>query len=340
MRVVELNGGGSADLSTLRLAHRNPSPLPPGHLRVQVHAISLNYRDLLVARGQYGPRPEDATPLIVGSDAAGSVIEVGANVSGWRVGDRVVTAFFPAWQSGPYAMQHAASALGAGSVDGVLAEEIVLPDSAFVRLPDQISFEAASTLPCAGVTAWNALFETSVTNPGDSVLIVGTGGVGTFALQFAVAAGLRAIVITGSETKATKVRAMGAAATVNYRSDSAWGDAVAALSDGGVKLAVEAAGAGTLNQSIRSVAPGGSVSMVGVLTGLSASIDTIQLIVKRANVRGINVGSREDLTQVVQAVHLLDLQPMIDRVFALDDYRHAFDYLATGSHMGKVVIRI
>src|SRR5688572_10791958 len=241
---------------SLKLVDRARPAVGPADVRVRVRAVSLNYRDLMVARGS----KKRAKRIVPASDGAGEVIEVGRSVQRLAVGDRVAAAFFPTWLDGAFAEEHHANALG-GSLDGMLAEEVVLPERAWVKIPSRYSFEQASTLPCAGVTAWHALFEAATLTPGDTVLVQGGGGVSTFALQLARAAGASVIATSSSSDKRSRLEKMGAATTIDYTADAKWGEtARAAAAGGGVDLVVEVGGAGTFDQSVASLRYGGHMS--------------------------------------------------------------------------------
>lgn len=312
-----------------------PSPaLGPADVRVRIRAVSLNYRDLLIRRNA-ASRTAPVVPL---SDGAGEVVEVGAAVTRWRVGDRVTAAFFPTWTHGELTEADHAGALG-GSRDGVLAEEVVLPETAWVPMPTTLSFEQAATLPCAGVTAHQALFEVTRLTPGDRVLVQGSGGVSLFALQLARAAGARVIATTGSPAKAERLRALGADDVLDYRALPAWGAEVRART-GGVDVVVEVGGAGTFDQSVQALRFGGTMSVIGVLAGARGELDLHAMFRKRLRVAGVYVGSVEMATRLARVVDSTRLEPVIDRVFAFDEARAAYAHLASGQHLGKVVVRV
>ncbi|HSO34309.1 MAG TPA: NAD(P)-dependent alcohol dehydrogenase [Labilithrix sp.] len=323
--------------AALHLVDRpEPKELGAHDVRVRMRAVSLNYRDIVVARGSQKREKR----IVPASDGAGEVLAVGAAVTRLKVGDRVAAAFFPTWLGGAFAEQHHANALG-GSLDGVLAEEVVLADSAWVKIPSHFSFEQAATLPCAGVTAWHALFVAATTRPGDTVLVQGTGGVSVFALQLARSAGARVIATSSSADKRARLEQMGAAATVDYREQPKWGDAVRAASGGGgVDLAVEVGGAGTFDQSIKALRYGGTMSILGILAGTQGPIDTYSIFHKNIRVHGVYVGSVAMFQDLVRALETSKIEPVIDRVFAFDEARAAYEHLASGTHFGKVVIRV
>lgn len=320
----------------LKLVERARPGIGPGDVRVRVRAVSLNYRDLMVARGSK-KRPKRIVPA---SDGAGEVIEIGSGVRRLAIGDRVAAAFFPTWLDGSLAEEHHANALG-GSLDGVLTEEIVLAERAWVKIPQRYSFEQASTLPCAGVTAWHALFEAATVRPGDTVLVQGGGGVSTFALQLARCAGARVIATSSSSEKRARLERMGAVSTIDYTADAKWGDAArVAAGGGGVDLVVEVGGAGTFDQSVASLRYGGHMSLLGILAGTQGTVNTYAVFHKNIRIRGVYVGSVAMFERLVRALEHSNIDPVIDKVFAFEDTRSAYEHLASGAHFGKVVIRV
>jgi NADPH:quinone reductase-like Zn-dependent oxidoreductase len=313
-----------------------PSPEPGyGQVRVRLRAASLNFRDLMMSKGIYNPKLK--LPLIPLSDGAGEVAAVGEGVSRFRVGDRVVSAFMPGWVDGPPTEAKTRSALG-GEVDGVLAEEYVLPETGLLPIPAHLSFEEAATLPCAALTAWNALVETGGIRPGDSVLVQGTGGVSIFALQFARLAGARVIATSSSDAKLARVRDMGASDGINYKTTPGWDKRVRELTGGqGIDLIVEVGGAGTLPLSTRAIKLGGYIALIGVLTG-AGEFNPIPLLMKNIRLQGIFVGSVSMFESMLKAIEVSQLRPVIDRVFPFDQAIEALKYLESGAHFGKVVI--
>ena len=313
-----------------------PSALGPHDVRVRVRAVSLNYRDIVVARGS----KKRAKPIVPVSDGAGEVVAVGDEVTRVKIGDRVAASFFPTWLSGAFVEEHHANALG-GSLDGMLAEQVVLAEGAWVKIPSHFSLEQAATLPCAGVTAWHALFEAATLRPGDRVLVQGTGGVSIFALQLARAAGADVIATSSAADKRARLEQMGAAKTIDYREDPKWGDAVRAAAGGrGVDLAVEVGGAGTFDQSIKALRYGGTMSLLGILAGLQGPIDTYSIFHKNLRVHGLYVGSVAMFEDLVRALEASKIEPIIDQVFPFAEARAAYEHLASGKHFGKVVIRV
>jgi len=311
----------------------------PGHeqVLVRIRAASVNYRDLLVISGKYSPNLP--LPLIPFSDAAGEVIEIGEGVSRWKPGDRVAGIFFQEWLGGKINETAGRSALG-GAIDGVLAEFVVFRQDGLVMVPDHLSYEEAATLPCAAVTAWNALTSGGLTC-GQSVLTLGTGGVSTFALQFAKAAGARIIATSSSDEKLERAMKMGASDGINYKTVPDWEKRVPELTGGiGVDLVVEVGGAGTLGKSLRAVRVGGQISLIGVLSGQSGEVNPLPATMKGVRIQGIFVGSREMFEAMNRAVALHQIRPVIDRVFPFEEAKEALNYMQSGAHFGKVVMAI
>jgi NADPH:quinone reductase-like Zn-dependent oxidoreductase len=324
-------------LDALTLAER-PQPRPgPGEVLVRIKAASLNYRDLMVVKGQYNPKmPLPRIPL---SDAAGEVVEVGSGVTRVHVGQRVAGIFMQRWIAGEIDDDKAKSALG-GAIDGVLAEYAVLHEDGLVPVPEHLSYEEAATLPCAAVTAWHALVTAGQVKPGDSVLVQGTGGVSLFALQFARLAGARVIITSSSNEKLQRARKLGAAECINYKETPEWGDKVRSLTGGrGVDRVVEVGGAGTLGQSLRAVRMGGYIGLIGVLAGVGQA-NTLPILMKNIRVQGIFVGSREIFEAMNRAIALHQLRPIVDRVFSFAEAVEAFRYMESAAHFGKICIRI
>lgn len=315
-------------------------PVPePGarQVRVRLRAASLNFRDLMISKGVYNPKLK--LPLIPLSDGAGEVTAVGDGATRYRVGDRVVAAFMPGWLEGPPTEAKTRSALG-GEADGMLAEEVVLPETALLPIPAHLSFEEAATLPCAAVTAWNALVESGGIRPGDTVLVQGTGGVSIFALQFARQAGARVIATSSSDAKLSRVREMGASDGINYKTTPAWDRHARELTDGhGVDTIVEVGGAGTLPMSTRAVKLGGYIALIGVLAG-GGEFNPIPLLMRNIRLQGIFVGSVQMFASMLKAIEVSQMHPVVDRTFPFDQAVEALKHLESGSHFGKVVISI
>jgi NADPH:quinone reductase-like Zn-dependent oxidoreductase len=314
-----------------------PRPEPAaGEVLVRVRATSLNFRDQAIARGVYFGRaiPVAGIPL---SDGAGVVEAVGAGVRTLRVGDRVAGTFFQGWQDGP-PPANKGDAIGCPPAKGMLADYVTLPESGVVKLAASLTFEEAATLPCAGVTVWNALMMGQrPLERGQSVLLIGTGGVSLLALKVAKAAGARVIAMSSSDAKLARARELGADATVNYRSEPKWGARVAELAGGGIDHVVEVGGLGTLGQSIQAVGFGGEIALIGVLT-MQGEANPMALMVKGATLRGIFVGSAAMARALNVFVDQHALKPVVDRVFAFADARAAYAYQSSGDLFGKVVI--
>ncbi|MDP9055426.1 MAG: NAD(P)-dependent alcohol dehydrogenase [Acidobacteriota bacterium] len=314
-----------------------PEPRPgAGEAVVRVRACSLNYRDLAVMRGAYGKGVQ--VPLIPLSDGSGEVAETGPGVTRVKVGDRVAATFMQGWVEGPPDDVKACSALG-GAVDGMMAERVCLKAEGLVQYPGHLSFEEAATLPCAAVTAWHALFRSGGLKPGETVLLQGSGGVSVFALQFAKMAGARVIMTSGSDARRERLRQMGADATINYKTNPEWDQAVRELTGGvGVDHVVEVGGAGTLPLTTKCVKRGGHIALVGVLAG-RGEFDPRLMMIKGVRLQGIFVGSREMFEEMNRAIALAALRPVVDRVFAFEDLPEALAYLESGAHFGKIAIR-
>ena len=317
-----------------------PTPKPGrGQVLVKMRAASLNYRDLMVLTGRYArgaPLP-DLIPL---SDGAGEVAEIGPDVTRVKPGDRVAGIFMQSWIGGDIEPEHAASSLG-GAIHGVLAEYVLFDQQGLVHLPSHLSFEEGAALPCAGVTAWNALYGGRPLIAGQSALVLGTGGVSIFALQFARAAGAQVIATSSSDEKLARAKQLGATATVNYREHPEWQKDVLALTDGrGVDHVIEVGGAGTLSRSIEAARTGGQIHQIGVLTGGGGQIDPSVPMRKGLILRGIYVGSRQMFDAMNRAIAVNTLHPVIDRVFAFEQAADAYRHMKSQAHLGKIVIRI
>jgi NADPH:quinone reductase-like Zn-dependent oxidoreductase len=337
MRAYELHPRDGFD--SLSLAERSPKPVGPHDVRVRVRAVSLNYRDLAIARNAHRRAPGQI--VVPASDGAGEVIEIGADVGRFNVGDRVAAIFFPDWIDGELAAVHHTRALG-GSIDGMMAEEVVLHEQSWVRLPEHLSFAEGATLPCAAVTAFHALFEASHVGPQSTVLVLGTGGVSIFALQLAKAAGARVVLTSRSEAKRARALTLGADHVIDYQTTPTWGEAAQAWTSGGrgVDLVVEVGGPGTFDQSIAALRYGGTMALIGVLTGGRGDVNTAGVFQKALRIRGIYVGSRRLFEGLNDALTATGLKPIIDRVFAFEAARAAYEHLASGSHFGKVVVTV
>lgn len=333
MKVYEIRE--AAGIDSVHLAER-PDPEPGyGQVLIKVKAASLNYRDLAVARGGYGRGvPNPVIPL---SDGAGEVIATGPGVTRVSTGDRVAGIFMQTWLAGPMSEEHGKHALG-GAIDGMLAEYVVLNQEGLIKLPAHLSYEEGATLPCAAVTAWNSLISTGKLIAGESVLTQGTGGVSIFALQFAKFSGARVISTSSSDAKLARVQEMGASATINYKTTPDWEKPVRAITGIGVDHIVEVGGAGTLEKSMKAIRAGGTIGLIGVLTGTSGEINPRSLLMKNIRLQGIYVGSREMFEAMNRAFTLHQLHPVVDRVFPFADAVAAYRHLESGAHFGKIVI--
>ena len=323
-------------LGNLRSERLPAEPIGDGLVRVAFAAVSLNYRDLLVMRGIYGPGLE--LPLVPCSDGTGVVVEAGADAGDLAPGDRVCTHMVPGWQDGPLEPQMRLGTLG-GPAQGVLCEERVLPRTALVPIPDGLGFEQAACLPVAGLAAWSALATEAQIGPGSHVLLPGTGGVGMIGLAIAKALGARVAVTSSSDEKLARVRALGADFTANYRR-AGWTDLVREWSGGGVDAALDIGG-GTLDQSVHAVRDGGLVALLGVLEPAARPPDLAEIVMRRIRLHGVFVGSRVELERCLAFVAAHRIEPVIDRVFSgLGAARAAVAHLAAGRHTGKIVIRV
>jgi NADPH:quinone reductase-like Zn-dependent oxidoreductase len=338
MRAYEVVAG-SAGIDGLRRCERPEPQVAAGQILVRMRAVSLNYRDLMILRGQYGGGPvkQDTVPL---SDGAGEVVAVGVDVSRFRVGDRVAGTFFRHWIDGP-PLPGPRVALGAPPVDGVLADYVAFDEQDAVAIPAQLTLEQGATLPCAAVTAWHALVVTAGVRPGQTVVVLGTGGVSIFALQFARLAGARVLVTSSSDEKLAHATALGASGCINYRTMPDWDREVMNLTGGrGADCVVEVGGTGTLGRSMQALGIGGRILLIGVLTGRSGDVNPYLLMGKNASLHGIFVGSRAMFERMNAAIECNGMVPVIDRSFDFDEAAEAYRYLERGAHFGKIVIRL
>lgn len=334
MRACELQNGFGID--SLKIVEQPEPVLKPGHVRLRMKAWSLNYRDLMVVRGQYNPKLK--FPFVPLSDGVGEVVEVGAGVATLTPGTRVCPLFMPLWEAGALTDAKAKSALG-GAWPGVLADSVVLPAAGVIPVPAHLTDAEAATLPCAAVTAWHGLITAGHLQPGETVLIQGTGGVSLFALQFALAAGATVIATSSSDAKLERVLKMGAAEGINYKTQPDWDVAVRDFTQGaGVRHVVEVGGAGTLAKSLKCVQTGGIVTLIGVLSGGAGEVNHLPILMKNIRLQGIYVGSGEMFAAMNQAIARHELRPTIDRTFNLNEVQAAFRHLESGQHFGKVVI--
>jgi NADPH:quinone reductase-like Zn-dependent oxidoreductase len=327
MRALEIQQFG---LDNLAVVERDVPRPGEGQALVRMRSWSLNYRDLMVIEGTYNPKMK--RPITPFSDGAGEVVETGPGVTRVKAGDRVMAAFMQKWISGQLSEEGMKSALG-GAIDGVGAEYVVLDAEGLVPIPDYLSFEEAASLPCAGVTAWHALVTEGHLRPEQSVLTLGTGGVSVFALQFAKLMHARVVATSSKAEKIERLRGMGADQTINYVEEPDWFKPAR-----GVDHVVEVGGKDTLPKSLRAVRPGGSVYVIGVLSG-KAEADLTSVFMRNIRLQGIFVGSREMAEDMLRAMEAHQLRPVIDRVFAFGETRNALRYMRTGAHFGKIVVR-
>jgi len=334
MKVAAVKKPGGLDKLVIET---RPDPAPKaGEVLVRVRASSLNYHDFIVALGGI-PTPDGRIPM---SDGAGEVVAVGDGVTKWKAGDKVLSLFFPGWQSGQIEAAGFSSVPGDGA-DGFGAELVAAPETAFTRMPAGWTFDEAATLPCAALTAWRGMFVETRTKPGDWVLVQGTGGVSIFALQFAKATGARVIATSSSDAKLEKLKALGADHVINYKETPDWGKKAFELTGGrGVDEVVEIGGPGTMAQSINACRPGGHISLIGVLTGVSGEVPTAALFSRNITLSGITVGSRRHQEDMIDALDATNIRPVIDSRFPLDQIAAAFAHQASQQHFGKIVLTI
>jgi NADPH:quinone reductase-like Zn-dependent oxidoreductase len=333
MRVGQFSSFG---IDSLEFVER-PTPQPgPGEVLVRVHAVSINYRDLLMVKGLYNPKMK--LPRIPCSDGAGEVAAIGEGVTRWKPGDRVTGIFMQNWLDGPLTPAKAKGALG-GDIDGMLAEYVVLRDTGLVRLPEHLSFAEGATLPCAAVTAWNALAAGRL-KPGATILILGTGGVSIFALQLARMMGMRVLGISGSAAKLKRARALGLDAGLNYRETPAWERWAMEQTGGeGVDLVVEVGGVGTLPRSLGAIRMGGVIAQIGVLAGNAEPLPLALILHKQARIQGIYVGSRKDFEEMNKAIALTGLHPIAES-FPWSQVREVMTRMEQAAHFGKLVLTV
>jgi len=307
-----------------------------GEILVRIYASSLNYHDFVVVMGGI-PTDDGRIPM---SDGAGEVVAVGEGVTKFKPGDKVVSLFFPNWQADEIEAAGFASVPGDGA-DGFGAELVAAPETSFTRMPEGYSYQEAATLPCAALTAWRALMVEAKVKPGDWVLTQGTGGVSIFALQFAKAAGCRVISTSSSDEKLQRVKELGADHVINYKDTPDWGKAAKALTGGrGVDEVVEIGGPGTLAQSITASRPGGHISLIGVLTGVSGEVPTAALFSLNITLSGITVGSRRHQEDMIAAIEANGIKPVLDKDFPLSEIAAAFAHQASQQHFGKITLSL
>jgi NADPH:quinone reductase-like Zn-dependent oxidoreductase len=335
MRVFQIEGDWGMD--NLRLSSRPEPTAGPGQVLVRMKASSLNYRDLVVPERGYGSHT-GTLPLVPISDGAGEVVAAGAGVTRVAVGDHVCPAFFQRWIAGEPDLERLTASLG-GPIDGTMAEYMCLPEEGVVKAPAHLTELEAATLPCAALTAWSALTCCATTRPGDRVLVQGCGGVALFAVAFAKLLGAHVTVISSSDERIERVKALGADAAVNYRAVPDWAKATREITGGrGYDLILELGGEKTLPQSLRCIRPGGTISMIGILSGSAMATSLGHVITRQVRLQGVTVGHRDAFESMVRAIEQHGIRPVIDRVFAFEELKEAMAYLKSGAQFGKVCI--
>lgn len=332
MKVAAIRAPGGLD--KIVIEERAEPVAGPGQLLVRVRASSLNFHDFAVVAGMI-PAPDGRIPM---SDGAGEVAAVGEGVTAFKVGDQVLSTFFPNWSAGGPTLERLVGVPG-DHADGFAAEYVAMPASAFTRLPKGWSLTEAATLPCAALTAWRALMVEARIRPGDVVLTQGTGGVSIFAVQLAKAAGATVISTSSSAEKLARLKSLGADHLINYKEQPEWGKAAAALTGGrGVDVVVEIGGPGTLNQSLHASRIGGHISLIGVLTGVAGEVATALAMSKNVAIKGVTVGSRQDQEDMIAAIEANGIKPVIDSTFPLERIAEAFGHQISQRHFGKICL--
>ncbi len=333
MKLATISQPGGLDQLRV-IEDTEPGEPGAGELRVRIHASSLNFHDYAVVVGAI-PTENNRIPM---ADGAGVVEAVGAGVGEFSVGDHVVSTFFPHWLDGPAPIDNFSTTPGDG-IDGYARERVIGPAQGFTHAPQGYSLAEAATLTTAGVTAWRALVVNGNLKAGDTVLTLGTGGVSIFALQFARMMGARVISTSSSDAKLERLKALGADATINYKTTPAWGQRVLELTAGqGADHVIEVGGPGTLPESIDAVRIGGHIALIGILTGRAGEVPTMKLMAKQARLEGLIVGSRAHQQDMIRAIEVNDIHPIIDRSFALEEITDAFRYEESGAHFGKICL--
>ena len=334
MRAWQLFGFGRENLKCVEVPVPKPGPL---EILIRVHAVSLNYRDKLVAEGLYNPHV--AFPMTQVADTAGEVVEVGNEVSRITVGDRVLTQYATTWIDGPPKGDEIVHTLGS-TIPGGLADYLLMKESAVVKAPRYLSDEEASTLPVAAITAWFSLVETGQLSSDQTVLLQGTGGVSLFGLQIAAAFGARPLILSSSDEKLERTRALGAQGGINYLRKPEWGKEVLALTGMlGVDHVLEVAGGKSLAQSLKALKAGGRISVIGILDGFESAVPIFPLLAKQATIRGIVTGPRRAFEKMNEKLEEIRIHPVIDKVYSFPDALAAYDHLYRGA-FGKIVIRV
>ncbi|KUJ62854.1 NADPH:quinone oxidoreductase [Flavobacteriaceae bacterium CRH] len=325
-------------IETLKKVDKSYRKPLPNEILIQIKAVSLNYRDLLVIRGidKWKP-PVGRIPV---SDGVGIVMEIGNQVTEISINDRVAGLFFPNWMDGKLSDEKLLHSLGGNASDGMLQEYVILKENEVIKVPDYLTNEEAATLPCAAITAWHGLVEKGNIKSGDTVLIQGTGGVSLFSMQFALALGAEVILLSGSDDKLERAKKMGVNHLINYKNVPNWENEVMQITNGiGAKHIVEVVGSDHINKSIEAVALDGTISVIGIMDGLKGNINTAQLMSKQIKLQGINVGSKEMFSRMNEMLHIKQIHPIIDTTFLFEDTIEALKKLESGSHFGKIVIK-
>lgn len=334
MKAYEISQFG---INKLAKAEREMPVAASNEVVVKLHAASLNFRDVMVVSGTYNPRMK--LPAVPFSDGAGEIVEVGAGVTKFRVGDHVCSNVVSAWLDGGPTAATSKTAIGAG-IDGVLCEYRSFNEESIVAAPDHLSFEEAATLPCAALTAWHALVESGRIKAGDTILTLGTGGVSVFAVQFAKRFGAKVIATSGSDEKLARIKELGADELINYKTAPDWDKAVLEMTGGiGVDHVIEVGGTGTLQRSVKAVRTGGHIALIGALN-TAGEFNPIPVFMKGIRMQGIFIGSRRMFEEMNAEITAGKLKPVIDRLFDFDEAREALGYMESGSHFGKIVVRI
>jgi NADPH:quinone reductase-like Zn-dependent oxidoreductase len=334
MKVYTTLGDG---IDRLKLNELPEPKIEPNQVLVKMTAVSLNYRDLLVIKGIESWKP--AAPRIPISDGVGEIVALGEGVSRFRTGDRVAGIFLPKWLDGELTKEKYVLPLGGAANDGVLAEYVSFDEQAVVKIPKNLSDEEAAALPVAALTAWHAVVRRSNVQPGETVLIQGTGGVALFATQFVRAVGGLPLVISSSDEKLEKAKKLGASSIVNYKQFPDWEERILEITNGkGVDHVIETVGGENLNRSLNAVKLSGTISFIGLIAGLSAPINTYQFVTKNVRLHGIETGSREMFEEMNRFIEEKQLKPVIDKTFVRDEIQEALKYLESGRHFGKIAI--
>ncbi|MBI1198423.1 MAG: zinc-binding dehydrogenase [Phenylobacterium sp.] len=337
MRALNVSAPWGVDaLQVVEVADPRPGP---GQVLVRMKAVSLNYRDLLMVNGMYGRGAANTSDVITPfSDGCGVVEAVGDGVTRFRPGERVSTLFFQNWVSGPPTLEKLVSALGF-PIPGAGAELQVFSEEGLSKVPEFLTDHQVATLPCAALTAWRGLFHDARLEPGDTVVLQGTGGVSIFGLQFAKAAGYRTLITSSSDEKLERARALGADHVVNYRAAPEWSKAVREVTSGrGADYIMEVGGAGTIHESMKAVRIGGHIAIIGVVAGAGEPFNPAALIANSAKLQGLSVGSRDMFEAMCRAIELHRIEPVVDKVFPWIEAKAAFAAMAAGEHFGKIVL--